>query len=193
MGIHIPDFIAAETDIAKYYKQNMGLLCASTARFWLYDELTQNDNLPYFSPALKRIDYYVNRSEPFPDTWKVQPVAPVPDAPFISAKARSITAETNTNNAMRMPGTLIVTSLPHQDVILLCNDKFSAGPDFVSLVDGIFCDMDNKRDYPLCTGSDKDACFDLESKTLRPAPVSHRYRRDQVSSDKTYSNVVNWR
>lgn len=192
MGIHIPDFMASQADIAKFYTKNMDLLCASRARFWLYDELTQDDNIPYFSPAIKAVDYYVNHSQPFPDTWKIQPVAPEPDPPFISTKARRNIGGTSTKNAMSMPGTLIITPLPHQDVVLLCKDKFSAGPDFVSLVNKIFCDMDNKRAYPLCTGSDEEICFDLEIKALRPAPASSRYRRDEVLPEKAYDNIVNW-
>jgi hypothetical protein len=45
---------------------------------------------------------------------------------------------------------LIVSNLESSSAELLCSHSNSMGPDFVSLREKAFCDMDAKQLYPLC-------------------------------------------
>jgi hypothetical protein len=66
---------------------------------------------------------------------------------------------------------LIVNSRPQQSAITLCNSPTSRGSDFASTDEGLFCDMNTKILYPICSDSVTDSCFDLaaENPYLREA------------------------
>lgn len=57
----------------------------------------------------------------------------------------------------------------------------SLGPDFVSIEEGLFCDMETAKLWPLCSATQKVDCFDLESQALqssgkkRDAPIPKKY------------------
>jgi len=65
-----------------------------------------------------------------------------------------------------MPRSLITSRHPSHSAIDLCNDDSTAGPDFVSHHDGTYCDMANKRSYPLCASTEEEDCFNLDAATL---------------------------
>ncbi|KAM0273611.1 hypothetical protein ACHAQH_008205 [Verticillium albo-atrum] len=86
---------------------------------------------------------------------------------------------------------LVVESFPSNSAAGLCNSESSFGPDFVNTQEGLFCDMSEKRLYPVC-GSDtakslesKDACFDVDNQQL--------VRSGVVKRTSPYTRVQDWR
>jgi len=67
----------------------------------------------------------------------------------------------------------------------LCASSTSYGPDFVSFADGVFCDMKEKKPWPLCGGSVTRKCYDWESHTV----VDGWRRKREVR----YARVEEWR
>ena len=65
----------------------------------------------------------------------------------------------------------------------LCQSDTSYSPDFVSFAEGIFCDMDTKTPWPLCSATVTDDCYDWDTQTL----VEGGTRKA-----KGYSSVENW-
>ncbi|KAH6461593.1 hypothetical protein HBI57_075700 [Parastagonospora nodorum] len=49
----------------------------------------------------------------------------------------------------------------------VCEMKNSWGPDFVSVVEGLYCDMCERELYPLCAHEHQTDCFDVDDKVLR--------------------------
>lgn len=49
----------------------------------------------------------------------------------------------------------------------LCGMNRSWGPDFVSVVEGLYCDMCERDLYPLCTYEHQTECFDVDERALR--------------------------
>lgn len=43
----------------------------------------------------------------------------------------------------------------------------SLGPDFVSIEEGLFCDMDTSELWPLCTETQMNDCFDFSAQQIR--------------------------
>ncbi|KAK5944787.1 hypothetical protein PMZ80_001987 [Knufia obscura] len=70
-----------------------------------------------------------------------------------------------------MPDDLRISSFPEHSAKQLCEDAVSEGPDFVSLTEGLFCDMstlDNRKQlYPLCSTSLETNCFEMDTYTIR--------------------------
>jgi hypothetical protein len=49
----------------------------------------------------------------------------------------------------------------------VCEMKYSWGPDFVSIIEGLYCDMCERELYPLCAHKHQQDCFDIEGMVLR--------------------------
>lgn len=74
--------------------------------------------------------------------------------------------------------------------IEVCESKSSWGPDFVSVTEGIFCDMCERRSYPLCSEKETGACFDMATKQLKSTGNG---RRDGIIPEKRYNEVRHWK
>ncbi|KAJ8065162.1 hypothetical protein OCU04_005875 [Sclerotinia nivalis] len=93
-------------------------------------------------------------------------------------------------------GQLIVSNSTSHSAAGLCDSDSSRGPDFVARQegsDGVYCDMRNKKTYPVCCLSGKPAtgaCFDVKLNTLRPPPGVAA--RDIGLPEKEYHTVTQW-
>jgi hypothetical protein len=67
---------------------------------------------------------------------------------------------------------LIITSLSYHSAVELCDSPYSLGPDMVSTLEDMFCDMSEKRLWPVCNYATASYCFDMTSQTVRGSDVS---------------------
>lgn len=87
---------------------------------------------------------------------------------------------------------LVKSSIPNQSAVELCESATSFGPDFVNVVEGMYCDMSTKTALPLCPenlsgveGAVVDGlCFDLNGLTTLLNGVL-----DEV---KNFTSVLDW-
>lgn len=79
-----------------------------------------------------------------------------------------------------MPDHLVVSADPRHTAKSLCEAATSRGPDLVSIDEGTFCDMAEKKWYPLCAEASDTDCFDLDAQQLRSATA----RKRSVKYDK---------
>ena len=82
-----------------------------------------------------------------------------------------------------MSSSIISSPDPSHSAIKLCESDTSYGPDFVSLSEGIFCDMATKTHWPLCSKSVADDCYEWDSHTLI---------NGEGQTVKDYTNVQEW-
>ncbi|CAN9125418.1 unnamed protein product [Alternaria alternata] len=68
----------------------------------------------------------------------------------------------------------------------LCGMDRSWGPDFISVVEGLYCDMCERDLYPLCANEHQTNCFNFDERVLR----SSESLRQRV---KKYISVEVWR
>ncbi|KAL8797104.1 MAG: hypothetical protein Q9195_000571 [Heterodermia aff. obscurata] len=62
---------------------------------------------------------------------------------------------------------LVVSDIQAHSAKDLCDHSRSRGPDFVSRVENIYCDMTAKRSYPLCKDKQTKDCFSLDKQGKR--------------------------
>ncbi|KAL8928980.1 MAG: hypothetical protein Q9208_001423 [Pyrenodesmia sp. 3 TL-2023] len=62
---------------------------------------------------------------------------------------------------------LVVSEYEGQSAQELCDSDKSRGPDFVSMAEGKYCDMSEKKTYQLCSGSTRRECFSLDQENKR--------------------------
>ncbi|KAI1611841.1 hypothetical protein EDD36DRAFT_267931 [Exophiala viscosa] len=60
---------------------------------------------------------------------------------------------------------LVKSSREGNSAVRLCADKSAKGPDFVSLAENLYCDMESRIVYPVCDNN-QNSCFDLERDEL---------------------------
>ena len=110
------------------------------------------------------------------------------------------TATDDTGDLPYMGGHLVISSMTYHSAELLCTDENSAGPDFVSVVEGLYCDMAEKVLYPLCSASTNGtACFDRNTNSMCQAAILNTRSADgnlvfasSGAMSKSYSNVIQW-
>ncbi|KAK7750128.1 hypothetical protein SLS62_007996 [Diatrype stigma] len=89
--------------------------------------------------------------------------------------------------SQRSDDRLIVSTLNNHNATELCQSESSWGPDFVSKVDGMYCNMDTHETIPLCDKTIEHDCFDLNN-AAGPATV----RRNGKRSLRNPSRVITW-
>jgi hypothetical protein len=207
IGIHLPSFLASQGRVDQYNANN-DVMCKADPRFKLYDTLDVKDPIPYF------------KSEPFDLTtlidfdpaqtlnsanWATTPVDTTPIQGLGSRASKpygnTTTSSGGWNGTRKAPkqsskhaGKLIKSSIDQHKATDLCGSTTSWGPDFVSLVEGIFCDMNTKKTYPLCTNTTQVACFDAGADKMRLGAGNSR--RDAMTRAilprKVYKTVEQW-
>ena len=65
-----------------------------------------------------------------------------------------------------MSSSIISSPDPSHSAVKLCDSDASYGPGFVSLSEGIFCDMATKTHWPLCFKSVVDDCYEWDTDPL---------------------------
>ncbi|KAJ4326676.1 hypothetical protein N0V84_002902 [Fusarium piperis] len=72
----------------------------------------------------------------------------------------------------------------------LCTSETSWGPDFVSLDEGLYCDMDS-RELLLVCHDDKDVvpCFDAKTMKIE---YGDKVERDASSQQKEFTEIIRW-
>lgn len=72
----------------------------------------------------------------------------------------------------------------------LCESETSRGPDFASLAEGKFCDMETKELWPICKGEDDENCFDNDTHVIREVKKVGKRVSDMVTWTKNYTKVT---
>ena len=79
--------------------------------------------------------------------------------------------------------------------VRLCADKSAKGPDFVSLSENLYCDMESRIVYPVCDNN-QTSCFDLERDELVETDKTPEQRDLQPHKAKkvmkTFEKVQVW-
>jgi hypothetical protein len=94
----------------------------------------------------------------------------------------------------RFKGHLIKSSHKSHSAKELCESSTSMGPDFVSIEEGFFCDMDAKKAWPLCNAEITNGCFDVQKNQMVGGKINSR--RDDKTGErivrKRYERVDEW-
>ncbi|RMZ80970.1 hypothetical protein DV738_g2340, partial [Chaetothyriales sp. CBS 135597] len=85
----------------------------------------------------------------------------------------------------------------------LCESSTSLGPDLLNVKEGLFCDMGDKRLYPVCGGDLQADCFDIDSKAIKvtsdenvagfSAGFDASSRASPRVFEKFYNTTLDWR
>jgi hypothetical protein len=81
---------------------------------------------------------------------------------------------------------VVVSKIESHSAKEVCESESSAGPDFVSTVEGVFCDTAAKEWWYLCSSKISTGCFDLETQRM----VGNANATGHHSTEPVYHNAT---
>ena len=101
--------------------------------------------------------------------------------------------KTRSNVLPALVGKQIVKSnLDSYTATSLCKSETSRGPDFTSLAEGKFCDMETKTLWPICKSQEDESCFDNDNHLMRGVKRLGKRAGRAVTRAKNYTKVTIW-
>ncbi len=199
-GFHINDF-AATDERAQQYNDRNDLMCDAAPRFKMYEKMTDADYIPFFLPPLEYGQTTLTDVDPKAvldkRRWVMPKAGPNINKALIDntdkpKKARRVDPS-DTSGSQNFNYVIISSSACHS-AKELCGSSVSRGPDFVSLEEQVFCDMDAKRTWPVCSTSKTDGCFDRTTSTMK---AGRGLRGRDVDTglyvpQKSYEKTTHW-
>ncbi|CAG8959800.1 hypothetical protein HYFRA_00001708 [Hymenoscyphus fraxineus] len=127
---------------------------------------------------------------PPPPASKIHPVEDIPVKKHAPVLNRREETRIEKPHEWCQENQLVVSEHAGHSATEVCESESSWGPDFVSVVEGIYCDMCHRRAYPLCGEKESRSCFDMDQKQIR---ASGNERRDGNIPQKSYEEVRHWK
>lgn len=201
--IHLPDF--SGEGLAKEYNNNTDAMCKSLPRFSMWTSRSPHMTLPVYNPPL---EYNADGSDKdmklildpqMMDSQTTAPQDPSGKATGVAAGASAlepgpvVVPPPTRRRARRqlfqpLADELVISDIASHSAKEVCESESSAGPDFVSTVEGLFCDMSEKVLWPLCSESLTASCFDLDARGMRSGDHELKVREEP----KLYRDVHTW-
>ncbi|KAJ2987614.1 hypothetical protein NUW58_g4406 [Xylaria curta] len=75
------------------------------------------------------------------------------------------TRQLGPRQSQRSDDRLVVSHIPSHSAIEVCESETSWGPDFVSMAEGLYCNMETHEVLPLCSNSLTKGCFEVNGTT----------------------------
>ncbi|KAI1908097.1 hypothetical protein LOZ61_005773 [Ophidiomyces ophidiicola] len=198
-GMHIIDFDVREIGRQRQYTKYPETMC-SRPRFHMYKDMKTEDDIYVFDPPLEYLPDGTDKdirkvlvggklAGTLRKPWRKR------DNYHIMPRAVPITPREQKLRSKFLRDVLIVSGWPAHKAVQLCKSQTSAGPDLVSLSDGLFCDMESKEVWPLCKNGTmtKHACFDVDTRRMKGGRIGARDRLSgRAIPAKAYATVRNW-
>jgi hypothetical protein len=204
-GYHATDFSSSKNHDndgrAAQYHTHPDTMCSSAPRFKMYPKMHVDTQIPIFWPKLQYnsdnsdadIKAVTNNAGMMPKRRRARNNGQLSERNLLdnSTTIANTTAPGNSTTPF-MYGVLIKSPFDQHNATHLCNSDNSKGPDFVSLVEEVFCDMEKKESWPICSDKIAHGCFDCEVNQMRPGPLGKRMIEGRQIPDKTYTKEVKW-
>ncbi|KXH40762.1 hypothetical protein CSIM01_08490 [Colletotrichum simmondsii] len=177
MSFHLNDFAPTQSKIdlyTMYPEKGYPYLCKSTPRFSFWGNLLPDGCIPFFDPPLKyTFDGADQGADEDPDialdkqTYDKSVYLRQGERKISKRNNRSRTKKLSKRQGSNMDlERLIITKIEGQTAREICEDPNSVGYDILSYSDNMYCDISEKRLYPLCSGGTTSSCFNASSVQL---------------------------
>ncbi|QDS70017.1 hypothetical protein FKW77_003637 [Venturia effusa] len=179
LGLHINDFDAQEARVIQF-QEHPESLCHSLPRMGFWLDKTRDSFIPFFRPPL---EYNEDDSD--------KDLSLVVDKNYHKPE-QSSRRSLNSSSPIQpvqyknpRPGHLVISHYPEASAKEVCESYTSMGPDIVSVQEGLFCDMDSKELWPICSTDVSFSCFDLGTQAMRERKPGLSNRDDAQTKVRT--------
>ena len=183
LSLHMPDFAADEQGKVSEYQNNLDTLCKSKPRMNFWNQILPDNWIPFHNWQ-------------YNDDGSDQDPASVIDKPGSKTRRDQQKSRANKRTTSNpSPEHLVVSGRPGHSAKELCESETSYGADFVSTVEGIYCDMEVKQAWPLCNATITTSCFDMTSRSVLGGTPNVHVRDSTSGGDipsKSYKTFETW-
>lgn len=195
MGLHFPSFLANQARVDQYGADN-DVMCKADPRFKMYTTLGVEDAIPHFKTPPFNLQTLVDfdRTQTLNSAnWETTAPDTSPLKGIGKRDSKNNGDSTAYTQSPKHATQIIKSNAQSHSASELCGSKTSWGPDFVSLYEGVFCDMGAKKTWPLCKGARDTACFDNAASRMRYS-LSARDARVMGAplNNKAYGVIHEW-
>ncbi|KAL8789582.1 MAG: hypothetical protein Q9195_006759 [Heterodermia aff. obscurata] len=189
-SLHMPDF-AATDGRRDQLSNNLDTNCKSAPRMTFWYDILPDDEIPFFNPPL---NYTENGADKDPQKVITRQSDLYPSDPKLRKRSRHLIKR----DSNLKPEHLVISDLPSHSAKEVCEDPNSLGWDFVSTVEGTYCDISAREWWYLCSDEMPTGCFDLERQEMRGNAPGHKglQQRDILSGRefpvKSYQTSDHW-
>jgi hypothetical protein len=155
-SLHLPDFGGEQGKVDEYNK-TLDTLCKSDARMKFWENILPDDIIPFFHPPLV---YNDDGSDVDPNKVTNK------SKPHKRSSVGASRLSKRNGTSLLHPGHLVISHLESHSAKEVCESETSMGPDFVSTIEGVFCDMEQKEWWYLCSSEIADGFFDLGTQSM---------------------------
>ena len=183
LSLHMPDFAADEQGKVTEYQDNLDTLCKSTPRMKFWPQILPDDGIPFH-------DWQYND-----DGSDKDPASVIDQSGSKSRRDQQRPRANNSTTSTPSPEHLVVSGHPGHSAKELCESATSYGADFVSTVEGFYCDMEVKHAWPLCDATISTTCFDMTSRSVRGSNTNVHVRDSTsraIIPSKSYKTFETW-
>ncbi|RWA06135.1 hypothetical protein EKO27_g8965 [Xylaria grammica] len=199
-----------------WIKEHPKVLCDSPARFSMYTYLNQHHAIPTFGPAFTyyddderngidnregrlplSVDWELHRDDDDHKKWLPMGSRDTTLVKHPQMAKSYVPGEVEHPEELRnlfrasheaFKGTLVTSKNPSHSARTLCESVSSLGPDLVSLEEGLFCDMSQKKLSHLCTYVGEPNCFDRKYNTTHGSAPGSVVRKQ----GSPYTTFYDW-
>lgn len=198
LSFHLND-MAPSQDKLNEYADNKDTLCKSTPRFSIWGNLFPDGVIPFFEPPLEYFPDGDGEGADKDPKRVIDKHNQYNKGVYLNqgekrSRSHQPRRSVNATSANHNPEHLVITDHKEDNIKELCEHPNSYGWDIVSTYQELFCDMEDKQLYPLCSATIKDNCFDMSNKAI--IPKAGLGARDQFSAYvpiKNYTSEQHWK
>lgn len=99
----------------------------------------------------------------------------------------------NTSTTRPFDGIVVISALPGHSAKWFCNNENTWDPSFAAIHENLFCDMENKVLYDICSQGQASCCFDLNMNRVLPCYGKNQRRgvlhRRLIGETRQYTKV----
>ena len=200
-GVHLTDFVNSQA-LSQQYVKNPNSLCESGPRLRMYKQLKTEDSILVFNPPLEYNDdgsdadlsKVINNPGVMGDLNMQLKTAVCGREPF-KANCPNVPRSKTKRDGQFMQGHLVISAYSQHSAQEVCESSTSQGPDFVSVNEGFFCDMAEKKLWNVCSQNITEMCFDIEQSQMRGSGFRVRgvsWNNSSIVSSKSYHTTHRW-
>lgn len=216
-AVHLGDF-NWNTARAQQYQDHQDTMCKSPPRFKMYDSLTEMNCIPIFKPHLQYASDWTDPDfnalmkpgqtfcDPGPGTkpsyqqihslerWSSGRF-PAPNYGVKRSERSTKTRRTGPTGQACMDHHVVISEYDAHTATELRKSDTSVGPDFVSTKENLYCDMCTHELWHICSAAVTQACFDMNTKTMRPGtgPKARDVDSGREVPTKDYKKITEWK
>ena len=200
-GVHLTDFVNSDA-LSRQYDTNTASMSQSGPRFRMYEQLNTEDSILVFKSPLEYnedgsdadVSKVIDNPEAMGDLNMALQNAVCSREAFGGGCPQKIRRKAKRDGQF-LQGHPVVSAYVQHSAQEVCESGTSIGPDFVSVNEGLYCDMAEKQLWDVCSQNITQSCFDTSQSQMRGSNLRIRgtsWNSTRTAPSNFYHTMHRW-